>query len=234
MFAPSWLNLKSPSKVGTIKPPHSRRRFSCSSFKDIQSLFQPEPEVLTPRRSSIIHRANTSTSVFRLWAHHVARPNKIHDDDRRVVIYYTSLRIVRRTYEDCKVVRSILRGFRVRIEERDLSMDTKFSDELQKLTGNRTLALPMVFICGICIGGVEEIRQLHESGDLKVMMQWLPEADSGPCDYCGGLKFVLCKICDGSHRIHCGGEFIPCTTCNVNGLVMCQSCFIMPCRKSSL
>lgn len=141
---------------------------------------------------------------------------------------------MRRTYEDCKVVRSIFRGFCVPIDERDLSMDTKFFEELQELMGSRTFTLPMVFISGICIGGVEEIRQLHESGDLKVMMQWLPVVDSRPCDLCGGIKFVLCQTCDGSHRVHCDGEFSPCTTCNVNGLVMCPSCSTMRRRISPL
>lgn len=228
-----WLNLKSLSRVETTQSPGSRRRFSCSSFKDIQNLCQPESEALTPRSASIIHRAKTSTSVFRLWARHIAHPSRIHEDDRRVVIYYTSLRVVRRTYEDCRVVRSILNGFRVPIDERDLSMDTKFSEELQELMGNGTLILPMVYVCGLYIGGVGEIRQLHESGDLKIMMQWLPVVDSRPCDLCGGLKFVLCQTCNGSHRVHCDGGFNSCTTCNVNGLVMCP-CSTMQRRNSPL
>ncbi|CAN6710027.1 unnamed protein product [Malus baccata var. baccata] len=221
MWSP-WL--KSPSRVHTTKPARSQRSFSCSSFKDIQNLCEPEPasEVLSPRSASILHRVKISTSALRLWAHRNANPP---DADQRVVIYHTSLRVVRRTFEDCKTVRSILRGFRVPIDERDLSMDGKFLDELQAITGNKTLTLPMVFIGGLFIGGVEEVKQLHESGQLKGLIQRLPVVDPRACDFCGGLRFVLCQTCDGSHKVyHEKIGFTPCTVCNINGLVKCPSC----------
>ncbi|XP_009369270.1 uncharacterized protein At5g39865 [Pyrus x bretschneideri] len=221
MWSP-WL--KSPSRVHTNKPARSQRSFSCSSFKDIQNLCKPEPEseVLSPRSASILHRVKISTSVLRLWAHRNATPP---DADQRVVIYYTSLRVVRRTFEDCKAVRSILRGFRVPIDERDLSMDGKFLDELQVITGNKTLTLPMVFIGGLFIGGAEEVIQLHDRGELKRLIERLPVVDSRACDLCGGLRFVLCQTCDGSHKVYFEKiGFKPCTACNVNGLIMCPSC----------
>ncbi|PQP97732.1 uncharacterized protein Pyn_10728 [Prunus yedoensis var. nudiflora] len=226
MWAP-WL--KSPSRVHTARAPRSQRSFSCSSFKDIQNLCEPEPEseALSPRSASILHRVKISTSVLRLWAHRNATPHspKLPDGDQRVVIYYTSLRVVRRTFEDCKTVRSILRGFRAPIDERDLSMDAKFLDELQEITGNKTLTLPMVFIGGLFIGGAEEVKQLHENGELKRLIQGLPVVDPRACDFCGGLRFVLCKKCNGSHKVYSDkGGFRPCTVCNVNGLIMCPSC----------
>ncbi|ONI24675.1 hypothetical protein PRUPE_2G254600 [Prunus persica] len=226
MWAP-WL--KSPSRVHTARAPRSQRSFSCSSFKDIQNLCEPQPEseALSPRSASILHRVKISTSVLRLWAHRNATPHspKLPDGDQRVVIYYTSLRVVRRTFEDCKTVRSILRGFRAPIDERDLSMDVKFLDELQEITGNKTLTLPMVFIGGLFIGGAEEVKQLHESGELKRLIQGLPVVDPRACDFCGGLRFVLCQKCNGSHKVYSDkGGFRPCTVCNVNGLIMCPSC----------
>ncbi|KAI3806283.1 hypothetical protein L1987_22182 [Smallanthus sonchifolius] len=47
--------------------------------------------------------------------------------EKRVVLYMTSLRVVRPTFEACRTVQSILRGFRVSIDERDLSMDSKLA-----------------------------------------------------------------------------------------------------------
>ncbi|CAN0875529.1 hypothetical protein LINGRAHAP2_LOCUS10885 [Linum grandiflorum] len=53
---------------------------------------------------------------------------------------------MRRSYEDCRTVRSILCGIRAPTDERDLSMDVKYLDELQKI-------LPVVLIGEKCIVG---------------------------------------------------------------------------------
>jgi len=46
-------------------------------------------------------------------------------------------------------------------------MDAQFLDELQEIIGCQKFSLPLVFIGGRYIGGAEEIRQLHENGELK-------------------------------------------------------------------
>ncbi|OWM68731.1 uncharacterized protein At5g39865-like [Punica granatum] len=148
-----------------------------------------------------------------------------------IVVYYTSLRVVRPTFEACRAVQSILRGFRVRIDERDLSMDPGFLGELQRLLeagaageGSRP-TLPRVFIGGRYIGGAEEIRQLHEMGELKKLVEGLPAAEAGVCEVCGGNRFVLCTECNGSHKLYTEKSgFKSCTACNENGLLRCSSC----------
>ncbi|MBA0764076.1 hypothetical protein Gotri_013448, partial [Gossypium trilobum] len=95
---------------------------------------------------------------------------------KRVVVYFTSLQVVRSTFEDCKTVRSILHGFRVSIDERDLSMDSRFLNELRGILGQSNLTLPRVFIGGRYMGGAEEIKQLHEIGELKKIVERLPAA----------------------------------------------------------
>lgn len=144
-----------------------------------------------------------------------------------MVVYYTSLRVVRKTFDDCKAVRSILKGYRVKIDERDLSMDGAFVGELEKIVGKKAdlISLPMVFVNGKYVGGAEEIQRLHESGDLKRVIQGLPLAEVGICSVCGGYRFVVCERCDGSHRVYVDDiGFKCCNKCNENGLIRCTSC----------
>ncbi|CAI9107033.1 OLC1v1006300C1 [Oldenlandia corymbosa var. corymbosa] len=152
--------------------------------------------------------------------------------EKRVVVYFTSLRVVRSTFEDCNAVRSILRGLRVLVDERDVSMDSRFTGELQKILGKHEkskLTLPRVFIGGRYIGGAEEIRRLNEIGELKKYVEGLAAAPPGTCEVCGGYRFILCDNCSGSHKYYSEkGGFKSCTTCNENGLIRCPSCSCAP------
>ncbi|XP_022146756.1 uncharacterized protein At5g39865-like isoform X2 [Momordica charantia] len=237
--------LRSPTRVQSPAAAKPRsRHFSCSSFKDIQDLCREDSESdsgsdsppTTPKRPSIFHRVRLSTSVLRSWSHRLpAASRSLPDSDRRIVLYHTSLRVVRRTFEDCRTVRSILRGFRVPIDERDLSMDSRFVDEFHEAVGGRNLSLPRVFVGGRYIGGAEEIRQLHESGELRMLIEGLPEVKSSSCEVCGGIRFVVCEECDGSHKIYvekCG--FRSCNSCNINGLIRCPSCSSMRLRSTDV
>ncbi|KAG6762497.1 hypothetical protein NC652_023331 [Populus alba x Populus x berolinensis] len=228
--------------------------FSFSTFKDIQNLcIEDHPSSPIKKSSSIFHRVRLATTFLRSLSLSLSEPehnatpahNKtttpplqeqplitIPGADKRIVVYYTSLRVVRSTFEDCKTVQSILRGFRVLIDERDLSMDSSLLNELNQIFsggGNcsRKLTLPRVFIGGRYMGGAEEIRQLNESGELKKFIEGLPVVDSGVCDVCGGYRFILCGQCSGSHKLYIEkAGFISCTACNENGLIRCPSCAV--------
>lgn len=153
------------------------------------------------------------------------RSEAVPVSEKRIIVYFTSLRVVRSTFEDCRTVRSILRGFRVSIDERDLSMDSGFLTELQQILGKKKLILPAVFIGAEYFGGAEEIRQLHETGELKKLIEGLPTADSGACEVCGGYRFILCEECNGSRKLFTEKTgFKTCTVCNENGLIRCHSC----------
>ncbi|KAI4305337.1 hypothetical protein L6164_028709 [Bauhinia variegata] len=246
--------------------PHSPN-FSCSSFKDIQTLCLDEPpQTPTYRKASIIfHRVRVANSLLRSWS--ALTPNKLEQlrkpepepdvalpdpssrnlthtanppppppplisipgAEQRIVVFFTSLRVVRSTFEDCRAVRSILRGFRVSVDERDLSMDSRFMSELREILGQRKLTLPRVFIGGRYIGGAEEVRQLNETGELKKLVEGLSAADLSACDVCGGHKFILCNDCDGSRKLYTEkAGFKVCTVCNENGLIRCPSCSCAP------
>ena len=75
---------------------------------------------------------------------------------------------MRKTFVDCCAVRSILRSYGVRLDERDVSMHAVFKAELAELLGPgfAGAALPRVFVDGQYLGGAEDVHFLHEAGEL--------------------------------------------------------------------
>ncbi|XP_008804950.1 uncharacterized protein At5g39865-like [Phoenix dactylifera] len=212
-------------------PIHSS--FSFPTLKDVHSLLRDEEEISSaagnsPRRPSVFHRVRISAAALRTWRT-LPDPSPVPaGQEKRIVLYYTSLRVIRKTFEDCRAVRSILRGFRVAVDERDVAMDSGFLAELKVLLGRhrgQRLGLPQVFIGGRYVGGEEEIRQLHESGELRRFVEGVAPAAPAGCERCGGLAFVLCGSCSGSHKRYTEKSgFRSCTACNENGLVRCPDC----------
>ncbi|MQM14426.1 hypothetical protein Taro_047359 [Colocasia esculenta] len=44
----------------------------------------------------------------------------------------------------------------------------------------------------------KEIRQLHETDELKKYIEGVPPVDLDVCEiYCGGFRFLLCDKCSG-------------------------------------
>lgn len=232
--------LRSPSHIhppaaSAAAPSHSN--FSCSSFKDVLALVnddddEPKQVLSRTRKHSLFRRIRLSASILRYWSAAADRlppsqPIRLSGADDRVVLYTTTLRVVRRTYDDCAAVRSILRGFRVSVDERDLSMDARFLAELHRIFGpSENLTLPRVFIAGRYVGGADEIGRLHESGELKKVIQGLQLDEVGVCGACGGHRYVLCQQCNGSHKVFVDEKsgFKSCLDCNENGLIRCSSC----------
>ncbi|KAK3446587.1 hypothetical protein EUGRSUZ_A02264 [Eucalyptus grandis] len=145
----------------------------------------------------------------------------------RVVLYFTSLRGIRKTFEDCRAVKMIFRGLRVALDERDISMDSSYRKELQSKLKDKAATLPQVFIRGNHIGGAEEIRQLNENGELAKVLEGLDASDIGfVCRRCGEARFVPCPSCSGSRKVFDKDDdrFRRCMDCNENGLIHCPSC----------
>ncbi|KAF7130572.1 hypothetical protein RHSIM_Rhsim10G0041100 [Rhododendron simsii] len=161
----------------------------------------------------------------------------------KVLLYFTSLRGVRKTYEDCCNVRVILKGLGVRVDERDVSMHSGFKEELKELLGDGFNGfLPKVFVREKYIGGAEEIRRLHEEGQLEKVLEGCQMVDDGGggggggvCKGCGDVRFVPCETCSGSCKVYCEGDFDEdcdesefgfqrCPDCNENGIVRCPIC----------
>ncbi|KDP26239.1 hypothetical protein JCGZ_22485 [Jatropha curcas] len=147
--------------------------------------------------------------------------------DNKIVLYYTSLRGIRKTYEDCCAVRMIFRGFRVPVDERDISMDSSYRKELQSMLKGKAMSLPQVFIRENHIGGVEEIKQLNETGELAKLLEGFPVKDPKfVCESCGDARFLPCPNCNGSRKVFDLEEdkLRRCQDCNENGLIRCPCC----------
>lgn len=149
-----------------------------------------------------------------------------------VIIYTTTLRGIRKTFEDCASVRFLLETFRVIFFERDISMHMEFKEELHRLMEDHQLkedniVPPRLFIKGRYIGGASEILRLHEQGKFKILFGEIPidYQFNVPCESCAGVRFVICSKCNGSHKIvDDQGVSSECVQCNENGLIVCPLC----------
>lgn len=125
------------------------------------------------------------------------------------------------------MVRAIFRGFRVPVDERDISMDSSLRKELEaRLGGKGPARLPQVFVGGRHVGGAEEIREMNEGGELAGILDGIPAAEGRrECGRCGEARFVLCPNCDGSRKLFGeDGGLRRCPKCNENGLIRCPFC----------
>jgi glutaredoxin len=143
-----------------------------------------------------------------------------------VVLYTTTLRGIRKTFEECNAVRAAIEAHDVKVIERDVSMDSGYREELRLLLGGRELRVPAVFVRGKHVGGAAEVTKMEEQGKLKALLQGLPRARVW-CAGCAGVRFVMCRDCNGSRKVRVDGEpkeTAQCGECNENGLVRCPIC----------
>ncbi|KAK6796924.1 hypothetical protein RDI58_004625 [Solanum bulbocastanum] len=128
-----------------------------------------------------------------------------HRNKDKVILYFTSPRGVRKTYEDCCRVQMILKGLGVKIDERDVSMHAGFKKEL---------------------------KEMDENGQLEKVVESCESVENGVCESCGDVRLVPCETCYGSCKIYYEAEYDEedecgsqrCPDCNENGLIQCPIC----------
>ncbi|RWR97938.1 Glutaredoxin domain-containing protein [Cinnamomum micranthum f. kanehirae] len=142
-----------------------------------------------------------------------------------VVLYTTTLRGIRKTFEDCNRVRSLIESHCVQMIERDISMDSGFREELRVLMEKKEVRVPVVFVKGRLIGDADEVLKLEEEGKLSFLLEGIPQA-AEVCQGCGGLRFVMCLDCSGSCKVLDAEQksVVRCGECNENGLIQCPIC----------
>ncbi|CAL5431131.1 unnamed protein product [Camellia sinensis] len=202
----SLLAKMDPNVVSSYRLALSSKRLGCRDSK---------PKAIRPVESGTKSCLSPSNQFY------------LQGSEDKIVLYYTSLRGIRRTYEDCCAVRMIFRGFRVYVDERDISMDSAYRKELQSVLGGKAVTLPQVFIGGKYVGGADEIKQLHECGELVILLEGFPVRDLGyVCESCGDARFMPCPNCNGSRKVfeEEEGKLRRCPECNENGLIRCPGC----------
>ncbi|XP_064074546.1 glutaredoxin domain-containing cysteine-rich protein CG31559-like [Vanessa tameamea] len=152
-------------------------------------------------------------------------------DAGKVVLYATTMGIVRSTYQRCLLVKKILRNLLVKYEERDVFMSMEYQDEIRDRMKSDQILVPQLFIDGQHVGDADTVEKLNECGELRKMLKPYKSPDAcNTCQFCGGFRLLPCRICNGSkkslHRNHFTAEFVAlkCMNCDEVGLVRCEAC----------
>jgi glutaredoxin domain-containing cysteine-rich protein 1 len=109
---------------------------------------------------------------------------------------------------------------------RAASVDSGYREELRLLLGGREVRVATVFVRGRHVGGAAEMAKLEEEGKLRALLEGLPRARVW-CAGCAGVRFVMCRDCNGSRKVLVAAERKETTKsgeCNENGLVRCPIC----------
>ncbi|XP_063992579.1 uncharacterized protein LOC135170559 [Diachasmimorpha longicaudata] len=152
-------------------------------------------------------------------------------DAGKVVVYTTSMRVVRKTTIACVKMLRILGTHMVQYEERDLFKSRQFQTELRDRLGCDNVEVPQLFIDGQHMGDADAVERLNESGELRPMLK--PYKSPGKrevCPCCGGAGIIPCSVCNGSKKSPRWNNFmnefvaLRCMNCDEVGLTLCLHC----------
>ncbi|KAK8406130.1 hypothetical protein O3P69_007089 [Scylla paramamosain] len=225
-----------PKTVSQLCRKESQTYENCTDMirGDAQSLSEEAIIKLRTTWRAVTSHLRTLTAHIRSKCH----PTRVEQDayfmerERgKVVVYLTTLGIVRDTYERCLRIRKILWTLLVRFEERDVFMARDTQLQLLDRLHSSHVSVPHVFLEGQYLGDAEQIERLNECGELRRLLQPYRRAcQVSPCDTCGGFRLLPCSVCNGSkksvHRNDFTLEFVAlkCSSCDESGLVRCVEC----------
>ncbi|XP_017300770.1 glutaredoxin domain-containing cysteine-rich protein CG31559-like, partial [Diaphorina citri] len=149
----------------------------------------------------------------------------------KIVMYSTTMGIVRDTYHRCLKVKQILRTHLVKFDDKDVFMSRETQQEFKERLGTDVINVPQIFVEGVHIGDADAIERLNESGELRRILKPYKSPDACTiCQVCGGYRLLPCSLCNGSkksvHRNHFTTELVAlkCMNCDEVGLVKCYAC----------
>lgn len=80
--------------------------------------------------------------------------------------------VVRETYQDCVLVKKILRNLMVKYEERDVFMSRETQTEIRERMGSDVIIVPQVFVegqhIGVSICNVKRVSGSYELSSLRL------------------------------------------------------------------
>ncbi|XP_013782517.1 glutaredoxin domain-containing cysteine-rich protein CG12206-like [Limulus polyphemus] len=176
-------------------------------------------------------RNRVRTQVSCLFQPHEKR-NYVQEEEGRVVLYTTTMGIIRRTFEKCRHVRNILQTLLVKFEERDVFMNRTHQRELLERLETGVVQVPQIFVEGNWFANAEILESLNESGELRqVLRPYKRSSFGGVCQQCGGFRYLPCSLCGGSkksanhrHHFNIGYVALRCMNCDESGLIRCDKC----------
>ncbi|KAF1763248.1 hypothetical protein GCK72_011514 [Caenorhabditis remanei] len=209
---------------------------SCSDIlKDLNN--NTMRSVMLKRNGSVRGRKNLVKNALRKMEPKLMENN---GGDCGVVVYLTSCGVLRRSYDRCKAVTSLLEAFRVKFEVRDLNISAFHVAELaEKLKLNEEFqrdlifeSLPLIYVDGYFLGNDKTIVELNDAKTLeRILEKYKTTPTLAVCSECGNRGYVVCRVCHGSRRHHVAtsseirfGLILRCSFCDENGISRCQKC----------
>ncbi|XP_017048289.1 glutaredoxin domain-containing cysteine-rich protein CG12206 [Drosophila ficusphila] len=205
-----------------------------AGFRDVRTTSQPCASATIRSAKGTVrgvrNRVRSGVATFM----QLQQPNlrsHMEKDQGKVVLYTTSMGIIRDTYAKCASAKQILRTLLVKFEERDVFMSVEFQQEMRERMPDKSVRVPQLFVEGQHIGDADAVERLNESGELRQMLKpYKSIATAFTCQTCGGYRMLPCPSCSGSkksvHRNHFTAEFVAlkCMNCDEVGLVKCPNC----------
>lgn len=148
---------------------------------------------------------------------------------KKIMIYTTSLGIIRKTKADCLYLTSVFRSMMLKTEERDIVSQYYHEEFKRKFPG---ASLPQVIINSFPVGGRKEIENLIETGEIKLLTKDIEKVvySAKKCEACNGYGYLTCPVCLGSCKsrtVRIGKSRhvnnLKCTQCK-EGMVRCEMC----------
>ncbi|CAP33626.2 Protein CBG15114 [Caenorhabditis briggsae] len=203
---------------------------SCSEIlKDLNN--NTMRSVMLKRNGSVRGRKNLVKNALR-------KMEEASGKNSGVVVYLTSCGVLRRSFDRCKAVTSLLEAFRVKFEVRDLNINLFHVAELaEKLKLNQDFqkelifdSLPLIYVDGYFLGNEKTIVELNDSKVLeRILEKYKTSSANSKCSECGNRGYVVCRMCHGSRRHHVASEarfglILRCSFCDENGISRCRKC----------